>query len=46
MKKILIAFVFIAIIQQLFISFQMRNIDDLNPNDLYEIVLQKNGVTK
>ena len=46
MKKILLIFIFIAIIQQIFVCFQMRNIDDIKPQTLYEITLIKNGVAR
>ena len=46
MKKIIFIFIFIAIIQQIFVCFQMKNADNLKPQDLYEITLIKNGVAR
>ena len=46
MKKILLIFIFIAIIQQIFVCFQMKNADKITPQNLYEITLIKNGVAR
>ena len=46
MKKIIFIFIFIAIVQQIFVSFQMKNADKITPQQMHEITLIRNGVAR
>lgn len=43
MKKILLWVIIIAIAQTL-LTYQMRNVDNVSADQMYEITLQRNGV--
>lgn len=45
MKKIILWVIIIAIAQTL-LTYQMRNADSVSANQMYELTLQRNGVTE
>ena len=44
MKKIILIALILIIAQQILFSYQMRNVNNVTPEQMYEITIEKNGV--